>query len=290
MGQWLWSKATRSGTSVTTKIHGTTAQIPADYTYPLICRNFTTFNNPYLELVHQTWLQKRRPLNIIDVGAAIGDTFLLIMQNDPEAVNTIFCVEGNAFFLKYLKENTTRFYKAIIIETLLSDKDGLIPELVSLHSSTASALGDNKVAAKKLDTVFGTINSSAIDVLKIDVDGFDGKVLAGSANLLKKNHPSIIFEFHPLLINKTGNDIFQPFQMLKDCGYEMLYWYNKFGVYSHSLAADDKIKIQYYADRCINGEDGEDWHYDIIALHKGHSLDTDALQKCTFASNKPFPF
>jgi FkbM family methyltransferase len=187
IGQWFWSKATRSGTSVTTKIHGTTAQIPADYTYPLICRNFKTFNNPYLELVHQTWLQKKRPLNIIDVGAAIGDTFLLIMQNDPEAVNTIYCVEGSPFFLKYLKENTATFDKAIIIETLLSDKNELIPELISLHSSTASALGNNKVIAQKLDTVLEAAMPPLIDVLKIDVDGFDGKVLAGSVNLLMQN-------------------------------------------------------------------------------------------------------
>ena len=288
--QWLWNKVSAPGHSVTTRLHGSKVKIPADYIYPLICRNVDTFNNPYLELVHQSFLLKQERLTILDAGAAIGDTFLFIQKNIPEAVNKIYCVEGNTTFLTYLKRNLAPFDTAIIIDAVLSSEDGFIRSLVPIHNGTASAQGEQKIYAYMLDSVWEKEHYLAVDVLKVDVEGFDGDVLAGAAKILRQYQPAVIFEFHPLLIRATDNDMLRAFRVLRESGYNLLLWYNKFGLYSHSLLVSAEHKILYYANKCINGEEGDDWHYHIIALDTTHhTFDVAALTNCDFAASKSFP-
>lgn len=49
-----------------------------------------------------------------------------------------------------------------------------------------------KVEIKKLDEIFKDVKR--IDLIKIDIEGFESEALTGAINLLKKFHPKIIFE------------------------------------------------------------------------------------------------
>ena len=69
------------------------------------------------------------------------------------------------------------------------------------------------VQGASLDSL-AALESVSIDVLKIDVDGFDGKVLAGAVETLHRCRPSVLFEWHPKSIAATRNDPLCAFETL----------------------------------------------------------------------------
>lgn len=275
---------------VKTTIHGREVLIPSNYSYPFISRNHSSFNNPFLELVYQTFYIKKQKLFIVDAGAATGDTFLFLKANLPEAIGKVYCVEGSSYFLSYLKENVGNETEAQILNLLLSDEETEIPALIHHHGSSAMAAGEVKAKATTLDRLLEQGQIPPIDVLKIDVDGYDGKVLKGASTILSEVQPPVIFEFHPDLIKKAGTDILLAFTTLSNSGYNSLLWYDKFGRFSHQSASDDYRQIEEIAVRSMNGFFGQDWHYDIIALTGLHKYDMDSLKNCSFASTKPSPW
>lgn len=54
-----------------------------------------------------------------------------------------------------------------------------------------------KVSLKKLDSFLG--EHAKVDVIKIDVEGYELEALRGAVNILKSNHPVIFMEFSPVI-------------------------------------------------------------------------------------------
>ena len=288
--QGWWRKITIPPFDAKTKLYGSVVVLPSTHLIPVVARKYPTFNNPYLELVYDCVKEKNRKINIVDVGASIGDTFLFIRKNLPLAIDKIFCVEGHPGFAKYLAVNTKSFPEAIILRAVLSDKNEEVSSLVEIHESTASAQGKSFVKAQPLDAVIGKATNEIIDIIKIDTDGFDGRILAGSLHILTQHRPLVIFEYHPGLIQNTGNDLFQPFAILENCRYNMLLWFDKYGVFSHFTSADEKMAFNQYAQECLQQGPEADMHYDIIALPEETDMDVQELSACRFAINKPIPY
>jgi hypothetical protein len=98
------------------------------------------------------------------------------------------------------------------------------------------------------------------------VDGFDGEVLAGATRTLKGDKPGVIFEWHPVLYEKTGNDWRTPFEVLKLCGYKTLLWYTNEGHFNHFSGLNDTDMIVKMAALCLGEKAAGILHYDIVAL------------------------
>jgi FkbM family methyltransferase len=275
---------------VSFKLHGANATIPSTYRYPLTIRQFSNFNNPYVELVHQVWKEKKRKLVIADIGAAVGDGLLLIQQNNREAIDKLYCLEGHKDFLKYLRINASQFQNTEIIETILSDRDEKIPALVQIHSTTASARGEETIQATTLDAVWETNNLLAPDIIKIDVDGFDLKVISGSKNILDQYKPYILFEYHPWHLLDTGNDHLSVFPFLSSSGYKKLLWFDKFGYFKSEINSNNHAEILSIREKAMLEGREPDVHFDVIAIPDTGRIDIEALKKCSFANNKPYPF
>ena len=285
-----WRRITVPTFDARTKLYDSAVVLPSTHLFPVITRKFPTFNNPYLELVYTCFKKKKQKLNIIDAGAGIGDTFLFIRKNIPLGIKKIFCIEGHPYFSKYLVLNTNSFPESVILQLVLSDKYEEVRNLVRIHESTASVQGNTFVKAQPLDNVIASATNEKIDILKIDTEGFDGRILAGSVNILKQDRAFVIFEYHPGLIENTGNDLFQPFSILENCRYSKLIWFDKFGVFSHFTTASDKMVFSQYAQDCLQQGAASDMHYDIIALPEESDINVQDLSACRFAINKPFPY
>ena len=284
----LWKWATVPTFRAKTKLFGVKAIMPSNYVFPLLARAYPTFNNPYLELVHQAFLQKKDRLTVVDIGAAIGDTFLFIYQNIPEAIDQVICVEGHPGFFGYLKINAGKYDNAIFRLVVLSDKKETIPELIRSNESSHIAIGETNTRAEPLDDFIPTVTSKPIDVIKIDVDGFDGRVLNGARNILSLFRPAVIFEYHPIQIQATANDLMQPFTVLEECKYETLVWFDKWGAFSHINKVSDKALLKQFADDCLKKEKEDDIHFDVIALPADSKIDIAGLQACEFSKRKKF--
>jgi FkbM family methyltransferase len=261
-----------SGPVVTT-IHGRKVAVNAGYSYPAFSRRWPTYNDPLVELVHQAYTAKGSPVTLVDVGAAVGDTALLVLDRCPGAVGAIHCVEGDAEFFGYLGRNLAGVPGVRLHQAMLSDADGEEAGLIRVHKGTASAQGTTRAAATTLDSVLEAAGDPVVDVLKIDTDGFDGKVLAGASRLLARRHAAVIFEWAPRVYDATGQSRHRPFEVLADAGYRWLVWYDKYGVFSH---VDDGYRagpVDVLAELCVSGRGpGPDWHYDVVALPEGSSI------------------
>lgn len=283
-------RRTRSWTKpVRTTIHNREVLIGFNYSYPITSRFFRTFNNPLVELVHEARLQAGRPVRLVDVGAAIGDTVLLIEANCPGAVSEYVCVDGDREFFQYLENNLSHLAHCRCLNQQLSRGQRLEKSLVRTHGGTASAQGSDLVAAQPLDDLLGSKGIGPIDVLKIDVDGFDGEVLAGATAILRRDRPAVIFEWHPTLCTQTGNDYLTHFHTLSEAGYTRFLWYDKFGKFHHFDSTPNDADLESQARFCLTTRQYSDWHYDVVALPPERPIDGLALAEMDYANRRPSP-
>lgn len=276
----LWSFGERNlAVPVPTMVHGHRVIVDFGYTYPVNARLYPNYNDPLVHLVRRCHSAAGRPLWVVDVGAAIGDTVLLLEANCHGCVEKIISVEGDERFFALLCANLRGTATVQPVRALLSAGLDYEPSLVRIHPGTASAQGEARTPATTLDAVLSELAPPALDVLKIDVDGFDGKVLAGSVETLERFAPAVIFEWHPRLCHATGSAPFEAFAALRKCGYDTLVWFTKFGTFSHFSAVGDGAAAALLERYCVTEEVDGDWHYDIVALPAASQIDAVALAR-----------
>jgi len=285
----LWEQAwdlawRRLSGPVETTIHGRRVVVNAGYSYPAFSRRWPTYNDPLVELVHQARQAKGSPVTLVDVGAAVGDTVLLVLERCPSAVGTVHCVEGDDEFFGYLTRNLGGTPGVALHHALLSDAEGDEARLVRVHKGTASAQGTDRTAATTLDSVLALAGGPSVDVLKIDTDGFDGKVLAGAVRLLAEHRPAVLFEWAPRVYDATGQDRHRPFEVVSAAGYRWLVWFDKYGAFSHVEDGYRPKPVDVLAELCVSDRaPGPDWHYDVVALHEGSAIDPTEMAALTYA-------
>jgi FkbM family methyltransferase len=258
-------------TEVTTTLHGRSASINFANGYPISIRRFPNYNAPFVELVARTSQALGRPVRVVDVGAAVGDTALLLLDRCGASLLSLDCIEGEDRFFPMLVHNLAGSI-ATPHHVMLSDDAEHVPSLVrSQHQGTASAEGSTEVRATTLDSLLG--GAGLADVLKVDTDGFDGKVLGGATQLLRASRPSVLFEWHPGLCRRVGTDDGQAFSVLRAADYTRYIFFTKFGQFSH-FGDEHLDKLRKL---CLTSETLSDWHFDVAALHAGSPVDDIAL-------------
>jgi len=266
-GAWIRATAGMTGSS-RIRIHRERVTVNTGYAYPAFSRRWPFYNAPLVELVWQTHATAGRKVTLVDVGAAVGDTALLVMAQCPDAVDRFVCIEPDPEFYGYLTQNLGSRRGVVLVDQMLSDTENGAPDLVRIHSGTASAQGDSVQPTTTLDQVL--LDEPSVDIIKIDTDGFDGRVLAGSKNTLARHAPSVIFEWHPILIDQTGQDPMLPFRVLEAAGYDQFVWFTKEGKFSHVMSGFDELAVSELAILCRSGQGPEpDWHFDVVALPSG---------------------
>lgn len=287
---WRYSTEKYSGT-VSTIIHGYKVKVNNGNSYALYARLFSNYNNPLLQLVESVYELYNRGLTVIDIGSAVGDTNLFLLRNLNDKIKMFYCVEGDPDFFKYLQENSQYFPKSELHNVLLSDVDDKkINSLVKTHLGTASAIGTEKIKTISLDTLLLKNLNAKVDILKIDVDGFDGKILRGSKKILEHYKPFVIFEWHPIMIEKTSNDFHEHFEILIESGYNRYLWFNKYGEFSHFDLKGEAVNREVLIELCLRNIYDYDWHYDIIAIHDDSDIDIYKIAEMQIATVKKSKF
>lgn len=262
---WALRRLYESGTQpVCPRLHGRRLWLTPGNPYPFIVRELPRFNAGLVAAVRTLHRTLERPLHLIDVGAAVGDTVVLLSERCPGMVATYECIDGSSTFAPYFAENTrnvpgVRFHAAMLAATATR-----VPSLVQHHAGTASAVGSEHVAATTLDDLLRGI--AACDFIKIDVDGYDGEVLAGARELLVGFTPAIYFEWHPRLVLRAGNRVERAFETLLAAGYTEFLWFNNRGPFSHFSGPPQPREISHLAELLNPNRDGRDTHFDVLAL------------------------
>jgi FkbM family methyltransferase len=232
------------------------------YAYPLFAAQYPRYNEPLVAVVREARERLSRPVRLVDVGAAIGDTVLLVEQRlGPSALGPSLCVEADSEFLGYLRRNLTDEPHVTVVDALLSRDESGAPDLVRTHAGTASAQGEGRTPTTTLDAVL-TRQGLVPDVVKVDTDGFDGAVLAGARDTLMQHHPAVIFEWHPALLARTGNPLLEAFEVLRAAGYDDFTFADRRG--DPVQVVDTSQGLSDLARRCIQTGDGDE-HFDVTA-------------------------
>jgi FkbM family methyltransferase len=263
---WLASTPKMSG-NTTIGLHGRRVTVNTGFAYPAFRRKWPTYNDPLVRVVRAVTQSGRSRATVVDVGAAIGDTVLLLADRAEGSGNAYVCVEPDPEFYGHLVDNLDHLADVQVHQAMLADEQDLVPAPVRIHSGTNSPQGSELVPATTLDHI---LLGRAVHVVKVDTDGFDGKVLAGARRTLRESQPAVIFEWHPALLSACGQSTTLPFEVLTECGYQTFLWFTKHGHFSHAEDEYDPARAAALAQECLTGQTpAPDWHYDVVALPRG---------------------
>lgn len=179
-------------------------------------------------------------MKIIDIGANIGyHTFYMAKLVGPEGL--VYAIEPTNWAIKKIKKNLSlnpSINNVIIAQLCLSDKSLGIQRL-SFQSSYRLDNHDERelesVEVLTLDDFIRNFGIEEVDFVKLDVDGFEGKILDGALECIKRNRPIILFELNPTEIVQTDHTVSGIFELLENFGYQL---------YDDDLRILNKIKLQ----------------------------------------------
>lgn len=169
------------------------------------------------ELNNLKTIDKIKNKDIIDVGAYIGDTAIILSKYTNQKV---FAFEPMTQNYNSLEENI----KLNELTNVLPQKIGLGSEKSTMSISIAngsSKIGADgqteKIEVTTLDDFVKENSLSNIGLIKVDVEGFEQEFLKGAINTIKTQKPTLL-----LSIYHNPNDFFDIKPMLEDLnlGYE----------------------------------------------------------------------
>lgn len=141
-------------------------------------------------------------MTVVDVGANIGYYLLLAVQSIG-AAGRVICIEPSSENLPELRRNIeiNGFANVQLHAVALGDREGETGLHTGINSGIADCeSGPYRVPLRRLDQVV----TERVDFLKIDVEGYEGQVLAGAEALLATHKPTLFLELHPHIVGRFG--------------------------------------------------------------------------------------
>lgn len=147
------------------------------------------------------------PLNVLDVGANVGDSAAQIVKRTDARV---LCVEGDPFWIDYLRRNVGADDRITRAEVFLaypgSSWSGPTP--VRAHGTThfvddaSSSAGVTTLPITELRKQYPAFDTMRL--VKSDTDGLDVALVPAIVEAWQDSAPVVFFEFDPRLTRKAG--------------------------------------------------------------------------------------
>ncbi|MBU0502982.1 MAG: FkbM family methyltransferase [Candidatus Omnitrophota bacterium] len=167
---------------------------------------------------------------IADVGAFFG-FYTFALAKRAGANGKVVAFEPDPANLKFLKKIVKRYKFSSTLEIAglaVGDRPGRI-KFNNLSASTSAVIANEKLKTKKATEVACTtlddfFSGEKLDIIKIDVEGYEEKVLMGAQNILRRGQgfPRAIFiEMHPYAWKDYGTTDLAIISILKSSGYRI---------------------------------------------------------------------
>lgn len=166
---------------------------------------------------------------VLDIGANIGCHALRMAKLVGDR-GKVFAFEPMPWARRKLEANLAlnRFGNVEVVARGLSDAARL--ETVHFRSSWSlgatgrssedpASAGAHLVEFSRLDDVLAEKKLGRVDFIKLDVDGYEFKVLRGADTLLREHHPTILMELGAYTLRSVGDDIRAMVTYLVERGY-----------------------------------------------------------------------
>lgn len=208
-----------------------------EYLLPNLIENvsFEIFINGIFEQETSDFFIDILPQNgvFLDLGANIGSISIPLCRKRPDV--KLVCVEAAPWIFEFLQKNLARnnMHEVVAVNKVLfySDEEEVnfySPEDKFGKGSLSPVFTDKlvKVRTIKVDTLVKSLKIDKVDVIKIDVEGYEYHVFKGATELLmREDAPDILFEFADWAEeNAKGVLVGASQKILKDCGYKIFYF------------------------------------------------------------------
>lgn len=169
----------------------------------------------------------------IDLGSNIG-YYAVIESNIVGKSGNVFAIEPSPVNFPVLKSNleNQKMDNFLAYNIAIGDKNEDMEFIVSSKSNWSKIRIDNekinpgdrviKIPVKTLDNFVKENDIEKIDLLRMDVEGFEYNIILGADEVLKKFKPKIFVEIHKMYLGKEKTH--EIFNNLKNKGYEIKYY------------------------------------------------------------------
>jgi FkbM family methyltransferase len=172
---------------------------------------------------------------VLDGGASEGAYALFLGALVGEA-GRVIAVEPSPRELQRLQANIAlnRMAQVTVVRAALTDQAGEVELLVAERTHAGqntlggfvypgvAAAGSVRTPATTIDTLIETQNLTALDVIKLDLEGTELRALAGAHETLRRWRPLLLFEAAQDSLAKQGGSLRGLLSLLVDCGYQVL--------------------------------------------------------------------
>ena len=167
---------------------------------------------------------------VFDVGANIGETALNFAKH-LNSSGKVFCFEPVPYLFERLKKNVSlnSFSNISLHNIALSDKkEDLFFNLPKEQNSSGTFLSETsseqgkKVLSIPLDDFCIENKIEKLDMIKIDVEGFELKVLKGATQTLKKFKPKMFIEINDMHLHRAGGSAKEAIKLLEENNYTIM--------------------------------------------------------------------
>jgi FkbM family methyltransferase len=227
--------------------------------------------------------KKYETLRMIDIGANVGDTAVLV-KNKVDI--PILCIEGEKKYYSLLQRNLEGFKDVYVEKSFIGDKNFIKGNYIYSKGSGrfAEQEGVSGIFFLTLEnTILKYSQFKKSKLLKIDTDGFDCRIIRSEINLLAQMKPVVFFEYDPFLLSELNDDGLSVFNSLLEAGYNKIIFYTNTGEYLLSTQLKNRGIIKdlhyFYSGRSM------DSYSDIVVFH---NEDDDLAQDLINAEHKYF--
>ncbi len=178
-----------------------------------------------------------RDSTVVDVGANVGIHSLSLAHLAP--AGEVLAFEPHPVTVERLRANLSlnqadnvRVFQMALLdeqrEVSLYDSEGVNRGMATLHSY--EGWSEMAVPGTTLDEVVRKEGIPAVDLIKIDVEGFESQVIAGASALLARDRPSLIFEYVDWAWQNCGYTLDGTMDLLRSVGYDQFYLIKPSGI------------------------------------------------------------
>ena len=263
-------------TAILTWLNGRQFFCPFSHKMLFYQKDFPLYDRQLSRLCHWLSAALKREIGVIDVGANVGDT----VRNIGIKKAFYLCIEGDSGFAKYIKHNLKGYHYALE-EVFLCDDESQSKKYSIQSANGTGHLSNDDNTGKQVNSI--TLDSlleqkykdKQFDLLKIDTDGFDFKVIRGGCKFLKEKRPLLFFEWDKAYCKEQGEDPISIFPLLENLNYTKCILFDNFGNYFNIVNTHNTAQLEAYIEQTIG--DNLPYYYDVLAIPQNNDYNAEEL-------------